>query len=228
MRVPASGIEFGGRAVDEVTQRAPLAGAALGGAPAAASTLLGSAVLARFGGKQAMQEAFERHLMPATVLPSLDKRIENVEQEARQLLRQRSTEPFMKPLLDDPAHPGHAMFQQVRGHVHRLDARLGRAPDQRSDNLAGALAIASLALGLDRVDSVTVSEDGRHAFAVEERQPRVLSLVARVDTLQAVQKPLAQSSTEWFAGTPTMLQESPALRASPVVPDRDIPPLPRH
>lgn len=195
----ASGIAFGGRAVDEVTGHAPLAGAALGGAPAAAPTVLGSAILARFGGSEAMHEAFERHLMSATVLPSLDKRIENVEQEARQVLRQHAVAPPAARRLDDPSHPGHAMFRQIRGHVHDIDASMGRTPDTRSDNLSGHLAVASHAAGLSRVDAVAMSDDGTRAFAVQERTPRVLSLVTQVDTLEAVRTPLAQSGAAWLA-----------------------------
>lgn len=197
----AWGIEFGGRTVESVTQRAPLAGAVLAGIPDAVPSLLGYAALGRFGGGQAVQEALDRHLMSATVLPSMDKRIENVEQEARQLLRQRAVAPAASPQLDEPDHPGHAIFQQIRGHVHGIDASRGRTPDQRSDNLSGYLAVASHVAGLSRVDTVTMSDDGSRAFAMQERTPRVLSLIAHVDSMQAVQTPLAQSSAAWHAAT---------------------------
>lgn len=206
----ASSIEFGGRTVEDVTRRAPLAGAVWGGVPGAAPTLLGSVVLGQFGGKQATREAFDRHLMSATVLPSMDKRIENVEQEARQQLHQRALVPAAALRLDEPGHPGHAMFCQIRGHVHGIDASMGRTPDQRSDNLSGHLAVASHASGLDRVDTVALSEDGSRAFAVQERTPRVLSLLAQVDVSQALHTPLAQSSAAWLA-----LRDLPAREPAP-------------
>ena len=145
--------------------------------------------------------------MAATVLPSLDKRIENVEQEARQLLHERTVAPEEPSLLNDPRHPGHGMFQQIRAHVRCIDRSMGRTPDHLSDNLSGYLAVASHVSGLNRVDKVAMSDDGSRVFAVQERMPRALSLMAQVETMQGVQTPLTQSSAAWHAAPNTPVHE---------------------
>lgn len=100
-----------------------------------------------------------------------------------------------KPVrLDDPAHPGHAMYQQSRGAVHQVDTAYQRTPDQRSDNLAGALAAKAHDEGMTRVDQVALSESGARAFAV---QNGVRMQTAHVQTADAVQTSLAQSSAAW-------------------------------
>lgn len=100
-----------------------------------------------------------------------------------------------KPVrLDDPAHPGHAMYQQSRGAVHQIDAAYQRIPDERSDNLAGALVAKAHGEGMTRVDQVALSEDGARAFAV---QNGVRMQTAHVQTAEAVQTSLAQSSAAW-------------------------------
>lgn len=100
-----------------------------------------------------------------------------------------------KPIqLDDPAHPGHAMFLQSRGGVHHIDAKFQRAPDEKSENLAGALAVKAHTEGMTRVDQVALSEDGARAFAVQKGMPMQ---TAHVQTSDAVQTSLAQSSLAW-------------------------------
>ncbi len=112
-----------------------------------------------------------------------------------------------KPVrLDDPAHPGHAMYQQSRSAVHQIDAAHRRAPDQRSDNLAGALTVKAHGEGMTRVDQVALSEDGAMAFAF---QNGAQTQTAQVHTADAVQTSLAQSSVAW---------QQVALRANPLIP----------
>lgn len=102
-------------------------------------------------------------------------------------------------LLDNPAHPDHALYQEVRGHVHRLDQDMGRMPDVHSDNLAAGLAVAARQNGLMRVDQIALSEDGSRLWAAQ-RPPGVrdhfLDQFASVST-QAAMTPLAQTSAQW-------------------------------
>ncbi|MBO9648051.1 MAG: hypothetical protein J7605_06025 [Variovorax sp.] len=51
--------------------------------------------------------------------------------------------------LTDADHPGHMLFKQAQAGVHQLDAKVGRTPDHRSDQLAAALAAAATVQGMD-------------------------------------------------------------------------------
>ena len=210
------GLDATGNLVQGVTDKAPAAGTVLGGTaglgvaamyefkPSNYPRLAGAAV-AVANGKAAAQEALDRHGM-AVVLPSMEHRIENVERDARQTLQRAApaqnqvTTPMPArevPRLDDPAHAGHAMFQQAREGVQKLDAQMGRTSDQQSDNIAGALAAAAKAGGLNRIDAVALSDNGARAFAVEHVIPNALSRDAHVQTAQAVNQPLAHSTAQW-------------------------------
>jgi hypothetical protein len=96
-------------------------------------------------------------------------------------------------LMNHPAHPDYAMYQQSLGAVHRLDAEHGRTPDQHSANLAAGITVGAKAHGLKQVDHVVLSTDGSNAFAVQGDLHSPLKEVARpVDTTQAVHTPIEQ------------------------------------
>jgi hypothetical protein len=105
--------------------------------------------------------------------------------------------------LDDPTHPGQALFQQAYAGVQKLNAKYGVAPSpERDGNFAGTLAVGARAHGMERIDHVLLSNPPDHSqvFAVEgplqnpDRTPRQLM---RMDVAQALATPLAQSSAEW-------------------------------
>lgn len=98
-------------------------------------------------------------------------------------------------LLDDPAHRHHALYAQASRGVHVLDARLDRTPDIRSEQLGGALAVAALKAGLDRIDHVVISDDATRVFAVQGTPGSPQSRVAWVETVAATQQTLARSTT---------------------------------
>ncbi|WP_458069443.1 XVIPCD domain-containing protein [Rhodanobacter sp. BL-MT-08] len=100
------------------------------------------------------------------------------------------------PLLNDPAHPDHRLFQQAYDGVKKVDAEHGRVPDHHSLNLAGALTVEAKARGLRQVDVVALSEDGANAFAVEKDGRIGSTSFARVDTMQAVHTPIEHSSQQ--------------------------------
>jgi hypothetical protein len=93
--------------------------------------------------------------------------------------------------LDHPTHPDHALYQQARSGVHQLDTGMHRAPDQRSENLAAALAVAAHRQGLTRIDQVALSDDGTRAFALQRGST---TQIAHVQTAAAVHISIAQSS----------------------------------
>jgi len=97
------------------------------------------------------------------------------------------------PSLADPKNADHALYEQALAGVHRLDANLGRKPDQQSAQLAASLTVAAKAQGLTRIDTVALSEDGSRTFAAQNTSP--LRKLADVATVQAVNTQMGQSST---------------------------------
>jgi hypothetical protein len=111
--------------------------------------------------------------------------------------------------LDDPRHPDHSMYRQGWSQVQRLDTERGRPSDQCSANLTGALVTACKAQGMTRIDTVTLSDDGRRAIATEQVLGRTFQRHAVVDTAQAVRTPLEQSSAQ-AASMPASPTAAPA------------------
>ena len=105
-------------------------------------------------------------------------------------------DPAKAPLLNDPANPDHKLFQQAYDGVKKLDAQHGRAPDQHSANLAGALTVEAKAQGLKRIDTVALSDDGSKAFAAQSVISGAFKNVAGVETAQAVHIPMEQSTQQ--------------------------------
>lgn len=102
--------------------------------------------------------------------------------------------------LDDPMHPGHAMFRQSMDEVQQLNAKHGVPPDSvRDANLSGSLTVAAAAQGLSHIDQVVLSDDAKYAFAIRDHHISELPdrWAARVETVQAIHTPLAQSSEQW-------------------------------
>ena len=118
--------------------------------------------------------------------------------------------------LDHPAHPDHPLYQQSLSAVHRLDAQNGRTPDQHSANLAGAVTVGARANGLNKVDHVALSDDGSKAFAVQGDLRSPLKQVANgIDTAQAVNTPVAQSSAGWSQAMQQHQQQHAQTHAQP-------------
>jgi len=99
--------------------------------------------------------------------------------------------------FDDPAHPGNELFKQAQVKVYELDAKIGRAPDARSDNLAGVATTAALAAGMTRIDFVLPdTKDGSTMFVAQNTSP--LKTLAEMPTMQAMNTPLEQSSAQYL------------------------------
>lgn len=104
--------------------------------------------------------------------------------------------------LDDPSHPDHALYEQARAAVHRLDAQHQRTPDQQSDNLAAALTVAARREGMTSIDQVVLSDDASRAYAVAGDAHSPHKRVADVATAQAVNTPVEQSASALTAPPP--------------------------
>ena len=114
--------------------------------------------------------------------------------------------------LDQPTHPDHLLYQQARSAVHKVDAQIGRIPDQRSDNLSAAVAVAARSSSLKQIDHVVMSKDGSEAFAVQGDLQSFTKQVAQpVQTAQAVQTSIAQSTAAMEQVTQKHLQQVQAL-----------------
>jgi len=108
--------------------------------------------------------------------------------------------------MDNPDHPGYAMYKQALDAVHKLDATHQREPNHLSGQLAGSLAVRAHEEGLQRIDHAVLSEDAKHAYAVQGELNSPLKRVAGVDTAQAVNTPLEKSTTALEQATATQTQ----------------------
>jgi putative chitinase len=123
--------------------------------------------------------------------------------------------------LDQPGHPGHAVYNHALDAVTALDKQHHRAPDQQSTNLAAALTVAARQDGLSRIDHVVLSDDAKRAYAVQGDLNSPFKRVAEVSTQEATATPLARSSDAWAqvtpapAAAPTQPSQDQALRQAP-------------
>ncbi|HEV2681061.1 MAG TPA: XVIPCD domain-containing protein [Rhodanobacter sp.] len=99
--------------------------------------------------------------------------------------------------LDHATHPDHPLYQQTRDAVHRLDAEHHRAPDQHSDNLAASLVVAARRDGMQAVNHVVLSNDATRTFAVQGELNSSFKQITHVETVQASNTSIEQSSAAW-------------------------------
>lgn len=101
------------------------------------------------------------------------------------------------PSLEHADHAGNGMYRQALSAVQRFDAEQGRTSDQYTSNFAGSLAAKGQAEGLERIDQVILSDNRDRAWAVQGDMNSPFKRYAEVDTAQAVNTPLAQSTQAW-------------------------------
>ncbi|SKB69530.1 peptidoglycan-binding domain-containing protein [Luteibacter sp. 22Crub2.1] len=101
------------------------------------------------------------------------------------------------PSLENADHAGNGMYRQALFAVQRFDAEQGRTSDQYTSNFAGSLAAKGKAEGLERIDQVVLSDNRDRAWAVQGDMNSPFKRYAEVDTVQAVNTPLAQSTQAW-------------------------------
>jgi len=106
------------------------------------------------------------------------------------------TEPV--PPLNQPQHPGNALYEQSLIGLEKINAERGIPSDQRTCNAAGTLAAAACQSGFKQIDFVAVSDNGSKLIAVQGIPGTAHSKVIAVDATVALNTPLAQSS-EAFA-----------------------------
>lgn len=98
-------------------------------------------------------------------------------------------------LLDNPAHPNHAMFAALLNVVHDRDDKLGKPHDQASVQLAGALTEQALVRGLTTIGAARFTDDGTKVGMTNTTDldaPWAKTAAGNVADL--VNRPLSQSS----------------------------------
>lgn len=100
------------------------------------------------------------------------------------------------PLLDEPAHPDHGIYQQSHQAIRQWEQQHGIEPGEHTRNLAGALTVEVRRAGIEQVDAVAMSEDGSRAFALTRSDSAAAQQLAHVETESAVQTSLHESSRQ--------------------------------
>jgi len=106
----------------------------------------------------------------------------------------KAATPTAAPQLDQPDHADHALFRQAQGGVHKLDAEVGRTPDERSDQLAACLVVAARNDGMNCIDHVALSTDMSRVFAVQGALDSPFKKIASVPTVESLNTPIVQST----------------------------------
>lgn len=100
------------------------------------------------------------------------------------------------PSIADMGHPHHSLYVQAHSKLDGMWMTTGFRSRQELDNTAGALAAAAAKDGLDRIDHVLISKDGKRFFAVEGGATDPAHHRADVDMQQAQQQTLDQSTKQ--------------------------------
>ncbi|MEE7545719.1 hypothetical protein HF319_00490 [Xanthomonas sp. Kuri4-1] len=122
--------------------------------------------------------------------------------ELEQELRERDPQARSPTVRRDPSRPGHddhALYQQIKSGVERLDAEHGRGWDASSQRMTASLLALAKEEGLSRVDHVVLNTPtpqyaaGEKVFVVQGALNDPAHRRADMETLAAVQAPEAQS-----------------------------------
>ena len=98
------------------------------------------------------------------------------------------------PLLSNPNHPNHALYQQALAGIEKLPPNSFRN-DQERQNAAAMLASEAKAGDIKHIDQVLLSTNGAGLFAVQDPDKEYRSRVY-VDKAQAVLQPIEQSTAQ--------------------------------
>jgi peptidoglycan hydrolase-like protein with peptidoglycan-binding domain len=99
-------------------------------------------------------------------------------------------------LISDLSHPKHDLYRQAFDGVQQIDARVNRASDTVSENLAGALAAAAHDKGMTSIHHVSINGTGSQASAIQHVESGPTRQVAHVDIAQAIAQPLSESTRQ--------------------------------
>jgi hypothetical protein len=170
-------------------------------------------------------EAEQRHGMK-TVVPSLDARIDQQEAAARAMLtpkKEVSPAAMSAPAesasptaikesaalqLNDPRHGDYRLYNQIFGLVKEHDIKIGRSPDQLSEQLTAALTVAAKAEGMKEVHHLMINNDRGRAFVVDTPDAKAeWRQRTFVELNEATQQPIAQSSEKMIQVNQTLAMQ---------------------
>ena len=123
-------------------------------------------------------------------------------QELEQELRARESQSqgtSAQRLPSDPGHADHALYQQIRGGVQKLDSAHGREWDASSERMTASLLALAKEEGLSRVDHVVLNNPmaqlagGEKVFVVQGALDDPAHRRAHMPTVDALQTPESQS-----------------------------------
>ncbi|WP_284566866.1 peptidoglycan-binding domain-containing protein [Xanthomonas graminis] len=100
------------------------------------------------------------------------------------------------PLLSDPSHPQHALYSGSVRELEKLGEHGGFANRQALEQAAGQMAFEAKVSGLDRIDHVLPSKDGRGLIAVQGELNDPAMHRVYVDREQAQVQPLQESTRQ--------------------------------
>ncbi|CTP83746.1 XVIPCD domain-containing protein [Xanthomonas graminis] len=100
------------------------------------------------------------------------------------------------PLLSDPSHPQHDLYSGSVRELEKLGERGGFANRQALEQAAGQMAFEAKVSGLDRIDHVLPSKDGRGLIAVQGELNDPAMHRVYVDREQAQVQPLQESTRQ--------------------------------
>ena len=98
--------------------------------------------------------------------------------------------------LDEPEHPGHAMYLQAYEGMRAIDASIGRSSGGFTGQAAACVAAACCRAGMSRIDQVGMADDGKRVWAIQGRLASPLSLIAGAPVEQFTTS-IEQSSRNW-------------------------------
>jgi len=137
------------------------------------------------------------------------------EEKSMQRMNEEGLAPQASTSITDPAHPGQPMFAQAQGHLQRINAQYGIPCTQQTDNAAACVAAAGKQAGMTRVDRLELNDNGSKLIAVQGTPGTAHSKVIGVDTMVALNTPLADSS-QAFAVADAQARQQNQQRAQQV------------
>jgi len=111
------------------------------------------------------------------------------------------------PLLSNPTHPDHKLYQQALAGMEKLPAGTFKS-DQERQNAAAAVTFEAKVSGMSKIDTVALSTNGSGLFAVQGAMNDPGHNRIYVDKNQAAAQPIEKSSQQ--------LQQENLLSAQPV------------
>lgn len=120
-------------------------------------------------------------------------------------------QPAAQPLLSDRAHPDNAMFVQAVEGLEKLGVNGGFKNREEMERAAASLVHEAKVSGMERIDQVVASTDGKRLFAIEGDSSRGEGFYQRVmmDRDQAAARSVAETTQALAQDVPARTPDQP-------------------